>query len=89
MQVSVVLEIRAFYIRAHARRQVISTSFLGLGEGPGVMKIVRLQGRKQEARRSYFKYRPFHKTLPRSSASANRISVRFYETDCILKQLKN
>ena len=56
MQVSVVLEIRAFYIRAHARRQVISTSFLGLGEGPGVLKKVPLQGRKQGARRSYFKY---------------------------------
>ena len=28
-------------------------------------------------------YRPFHKTLPRSSASVNRISARFYETDCM------
>ena len=27
-------------------------------------------------------YRPFHKTLPRSSAFVNLISVRFYETDC-------
>ena len=27
-------------------------------------------------------YRPFHKTLPRSSAFINWISVRFYETDC-------
>ena len=27
-------------------------------------------------------YRPFHKALPRFSASLNRISVRFYETDC-------
>ena len=26
------------------------------------------------------KYRPFHKTLPRSSAFVNRISVRFYES---------
>ena len=29
------------------------------------------------------KYRPFHKTLPRSSAFLNRVSVRFYETGCI------
>ena len=29
-----------------------------------------------------FEYRPFHKTLPRSSAFVNWISVRFYETDC-------
>ena len=29
------------------------------------------------------KYRPFHKTLPRSSAFLNWISVRFYETDCM------
>ena len=28
-------------------------------------------------------YRPFHKTLPRSSAFINWISVSFYETDCI------
>ena len=31
-----------------------------------------------------FKYRPFHKTLPRSSAFVNWISARFYETGCIL-----
>ena len=30
-----------------------------------------------------FSYRPFHKTLPRSTGFVNRISVRFYETDCI------
>ena len=30
----------------------------------------------------HFTYRPFHKTLPRSSAFVNWISVRFYETDC-------
>ena len=29
-----------------------------------------------------FKYLTFHKTLPRSSAFENWISVRFYETDC-------
>ena len=29
-------------------------------------------------------YRPFHKTLPRSSTFVNWISVRFYETDCKL-----
>ena len=29
-------------------------------------------------------YRPYYKTLPRSSAFGNWISVRFYETDCIL-----
>ena len=29
------------------------------------------------------RYRPFHKTLPKSSAFINKISVRFYETDCI------
>ena len=28
-------------------------------------------------------YRPFHKTLPRSSALVNWTSVRYYETDCI------
>ena len=28
------------------------------------------------------KYRPFHKTLPRSSLFVNWISVRFYEMDC-------
>ena len=28
------------------------------------------------------RYCPFHKTLPRSSAFVNWISVRFYETDC-------
>ena len=28
------------------------------------------------------KYRPFKKTLPRSSAFVNWISVRFYETGC-------
>ena len=27
-------------------------------------------------------YRPFHKTLLRSSALVNWISARFYETDC-------
>ena len=31
-----------------------------------------------------FLYRQFHKTLPRSSAFLNWISVRFYETDCIV-----
>ena len=30
-----------------------------------------------------FIYRPFHKTLRRSSAFVNWISVRFYETGCI------
>ena len=30
-----------------------------------------------------FTYRPFHKTLPRSSSYVNWSSVRFYETDCI------
>ena len=30
-----------------------------------------------------FTYRPFHKTLPRSNAFVNWISVRFYETGCI------
>ena len=29
-----------------------------------------------------FKYRPLHKTLPRSSAFLNCILVRFYETGC-------
>ena len=29
-------------------------------------------------------YRPFHKTLPRSRAVINQISVRFYETNCII-----
>ena len=28
-------------------------------------------------------YHPFHKTLPRSSAFVNLISVRFYETGCM------
>ena len=26
----------------------------------------------------------FHKTLPKSSAFINRISLRFYETDCTI-----
>ena len=30
-----------------------------------------------------YKYRPFHKTSPRSNAFVNWDSVRFYETDCI------
>ena len=29
-------------------------------------------------------YRPFHKTLPRTSAFVNWISVRFYETEIFL-----
>ena len=29
------------------------------------------------------RYRPFHKTLPRSNAYLKWMSVRFYETDCI------
>ena len=33
----------------------------------------------------HFTYRPFHNTLPRSSAFVNWFSVRFYETDCIKK----
>jgi len=32
-------------------------------------------------------YRPFHKTLPRSSLFVNWISLRFYETYCIRKQI--
>ena len=32
---------------------------------------------------SIYMYSPFHKTLPRPSASENWISVRFYKTDCI------
>ena len=31
----------------------------------------------------YLSQRPFHKTLPKSNAFMNRISVRFYETDCM------
>ena len=34
-------------------------------------------------------YRPFHKTLPRSSAIVNCISVRFYEADCKKTELSN
>ena len=30
-------------------------------------------------------YRPFHKTLPRTSAFINWITVRFYETGCSLR----
>ena len=30
-------------------------------------------------------YRPFHKTLPRSSLQMHWISVRFYETGCSIK----
>ena len=33
----------------------------------------------------HFIYRPFHKTLPRSSAFVNWTSVRFYETSCMYK----
>ena len=36
----------------------------------------------------FFKYRPFHKTLLRSNAFCNWISVRFYETGCTKKQTK-
>ena len=32
-------------------------------------------------------YRPFHKTLPRSCAFVNWISVRFYEMDCTQKNI--
>ena len=34
-------------------------------------------------------YRPFHKTLPRSSAFVNWISVRFYETGCTTRRELN
>ena len=34
-------------------------------------------------------YRTIHKTLPRSIAFVNWISVRFYETDCIIENAKN
>ena len=33
---------------------------------------------------NFLKYRPFHKTLPRSSAFVNWVSVRFQETNCTL-----
>ena len=33
----------------------------------------------------FFMYRLFHKTFPRSNASVNWMSVRFYETHCIQK----
>ena len=36
-----------------------------------------------------FEYRPFHKTLPRSSEVLNWISGRFYETDCIYVMFSN
>ena len=36
---------------------------------------------------SIFNYRPFQKTLPRSSAFVYWISVRFYETDCSKKNI--
>ena len=36
-----------------------------------------------------FNYRPFHKTLPRSNAFAYWISVRFYETDCMSKNVNS
>ena len=32
-------------------------------------------------------YHPFHKTLPRSSVFIKWISVRFYETDCIIRSM--
>ena len=34
-----------------------------------------------------FIYRPFHKTLPRSSTFVNWISVSFYETGCSLSKI--
>ena len=43
---------------------------LGVTETRKVMKYAK------------FKYRPFTKTLARSRAFVNRISVRFYETNC-------
>ena len=36
-----------------------------------------------------FKYRPFHKTLPRSIAFLNWNSVRFCETDCMASEENN
>ena len=36
----------------------------------------------------YMIYRPFLKTLPRSSAFVNGISVGIYETGCILTVIK-
>ena len=35
------------------------------------------------------KYQPFHKTLTRSSAFLNWISVKFYETGCMWTQRNN
>ena len=31
---------------------------------------------------------PFHETLPRSSVSVNWLSVRFYEMDCSITEIK-
>ena len=54
----------------------------GEAQRRGPSQEVRLRGRVLQWY-NLFIYRPFHKTLPRSSAFANQISVRFYETDCI------
>ena len=34
------------------------------------------------------KYRPFHKTLPRSGAFVEWIPVRFFEKDCTKRRIK-
>ena len=41
---------------------------------------------KKDNKKKYLIYRPFHKTLPRTSVFVYWISVRFYETDCTLNK---
>ena len=47
----------------------------------GLVYFTWYYGQRDMVAMLYFKYRPFHKTLPRPSAFLNWISVRFYETD--------
>ena len=59
----------------------------GAGDEVGCSPLQQwVQASKRERRKrdlfSVVRYRPFHKTLPRTSAFVNWISVRFYETDC-------
>ena len=50
----------------------------------GVNTLLPLLSDRNKTHLRIFTYRPFHKTLPRSSAFVNWILVRFYETDCII-----
>ena len=62
----------------------LSIDFLGCLFYRHLLNILFVYLYKNNTVKRFFRflYRPFHKTLPRSSAFVNWISVRFYETDC-------